>query len=117
MKYKLPERFKITRIEGETRLWITDQIKNEHDTCETLKEASEKIERYLRALEIIENTELANGYKIVTNCIDYKFTLINSKGIFVSNSNSFEKLLQEAIKTTELDLQITALNNGEEIEL
>lgn len=117
MKYKLPERFKLSRIEGDTKLWITDQIENKYESCDSLKEAMEKIKSYLSALKIIETTDLPNGYKIITNGIDYKFTLINSNGNFVSASSSFEKLFQEATKTTKLDLQIAALNNGEEIEL
>lgn len=116
-KIKLPEGFKLIRTEGTSLIWIKDEIRNKHDPCDSLLEALRKIERYLAALKIIEQTELPNGYKIVTNGIDYKFTLINSDGTFVSASSSFEQLFQEATKTTKLDLQIAALNNGEEIEL
>ena len=117
MKYKLPERFKLTRHAGETRFWLSDKLDiSKAIMCDSLKEAFEKIESYLAALEKIEKTKLPNGYAIVTNSIDYKFILTNQNGTFVA-SNSFEQLVQEATKTTELDLQIAALNNGEEIEL
>jgi hypothetical protein len=116
-KIKLPEGFKLIRIEGETRLWIIDEIRNQHDTCDSLLEALRKIEGYLMALKKIEATELPNNYKIIPSSIDYKFTLINKDGGYISASSSFEKLFAEATKTTELDLQIQALNNGEEIEI
>lgn len=116
-KIKLPEGFKLIRIEGETRLWIIDEIRNQHDTCDSLLEALRKIEGYLMALRKIEATELPNNYKIIPSSIDYKFTLINKDGGYISSSSSFEKLFAEATKTTELDLQIQALNNGEEIEI
>lgn len=116
MKYKLPERFKLTRIEGETRFWLSDKLDiSKARTCESLKEAIEKIERYVTALEKIEKTKLPNGFTIITS-FDYDFALIGSNGIFII-SKSLEYLVQEATKTTELDLQIAALNNGEEIEI
>lgn len=116
-KYKLPEGFKIDRFESSFRLQIHDTVRNKFDFCDSLKEASEKIENYLMALEKIESNPLPNGYKIVTNGIDYKFTLINSNDISINSCNSFEFLYKEATKTTELDLQIATLNNGEEIEI
>ena len=111
MKYKLPERFKLTRIEGETKFWLSDKLDiSKAITCESLKEAIEKIERYLIALETIEKIKLPNGYKITTNFSHCNHT-------FIVSSKSIEYLVQEATKITELDLQIAALNNGEEIEI
>lgn len=119
MKYKLPERFKLTRIEGETRFWLSDKLDiSKAIKCDSLKEAIEKIERYVAALEKIEKTKLPNGYEITTDFSDnYNYTLINSDNTFIVSSRSIEYLVQEATKTTELDLQIAALNNGEEIEI
>lgn len=117
-KYKLPKGFKIDRFEGsDSRLQIHDIDRNKFDICDSLKEAFKKIENYLTALEKIESNPLPNGYKIVTNGIDHKFILINSNDISVNGCDSFEFLYKEATKTTELDLQIAALNNGEEIEI
>lgn len=124
MKYKLPEGFKISRIEESQKLQIYDSLKQVWGNADCIKEVFEKIEDYLTALEKIQNIKIPNEYQIVCTNIDYVFFLVKSNGHVIMASNSFEHILEEATKTdqsknktTELDLQIAALNNGEEIEL
>ena len=115
-KYKLPEGFKLTKYEASHRLQIHDTVRDIYGISDSLKEALEKIDNYLNALKLVSKTKLPNNYEIATNGIDFKFVLLKN-GIGVDYSDSLETLIQQATKTTELDLQIIALNNGEEIEI
>lgn len=141
MKYKLPERFKLSKIEKSERIHIYDSVKQIWTTVHSIKEVFERIEAYLMALEKIEGTKVPNGYQIIVtsmecsqnsqNCMLF---LIDYEGNAVMASPSFEHLLLEATNSPKnapvkyiteenqsnkipLILRIKALNNGEEIEL
>lgn len=141
MKYKLPERFKISKIEKSERIQIYDSVKQVWGNADSLKEVFERIEAYLMALEKIEGTKVPNEYQIIVtsmsrseNSQSCTFFLINYEGRAVMCSPSFEKLLLEATNSPKsapvkyiteenqsdkipLILQIKALNNGEEVDL
>ncbi len=118
-KYKLPEGFKITHIvsNGSQKFQVYNYLNQVWRECSSLKEVFEKIENYLAALEKIKNSELPNGYKIIVTELEYKFFLIDINGTVIMCSNSFEHLCSEVRNICEMNLQITALNNGEEIEI
>ena len=124
MKYKLPEGFKLS-IENE-KFQIYDSQRKIWGSSYSLKEIFRKIEIYLDALSLIKTKRLPNDYEIIVTNFERVFYLIKSNGYVVMASNSIEHLFEEALKfssekeatkTTELDLQIAGLNNGEEIEI
>ncbi len=120
-KYKLPKRFKITKqIAFESsHLFIFDQIRNVSQLwLDGLEKGLIQIDRYLNLLKKIEEVELPKNYKILVEGISDRIMLTYNDQLVISDNNAnLEKLVQEATKTTKLDLQIAALNNGEEIEL
>lgn len=118
MKYKLPERFELSKQEfPELSLYVKDKYTNEFERCDSLKQVVSKIELYLSALDEIKKLPFPDGYKIKTRGMTHEFILTNNDGAFIQSGFTIDYLYKIATKTTELDLQIQALNNGEEIEL
>lgn len=118
MKYKLPERFELSKHEFPLlSLYVKDKITNEFERCDSLKQAVSKIELYLSALDEIKKSSFPDGYKIKTRGMTHEFILTNDEGAFIQSGFDINYLYKIATKTTELDLQIQALNNGEEIEI
>lgn len=119
MKYKLPEDFKLIKNHGNGNLIsIYHKARDAYGYADSLRQASVLISKYRENLELIKNTILPCGYDLVMydNDISDKLSLYYNDEHILS-SDKIQILLDIANKTTELDLQIKALNEGKEIEL
>lgn len=117
MKCKLPKGFKLSKNVECDDLYIYDEVKDQWAcSIKSIPEALELISRYTVNLNLIKETKLPEHYEITTGGINDSFTLYY-KDNFIKQSKNITDLIKIAAKTTELDLQLKALNEGEEIEL
>lgn len=98
-------------------LYIYDEINNQWAyRVKSIKDALELIQKYTTNLNLIKEAKLPDDYEIITSGITDYFSLYR-KDIFQKQSKNIQDLVKIATKTTDLDLQIKALNEGKEIEL
>ncbi len=129
MKYKLPEGFKLIKVNniygygevnniygyGEFRIHdLEKDSTSELRTC--IISALDFIDFFIKQRELIKNIILPEKMKIIDKGIEKGFFLFNDD-LFIHNSFNTEELILKAKGKTRLDLQLDALNNGEELEI
>ena len=114
MKYRLPEGFKLSKGDNEMVL-VSDITNDQHTFATSIKEAFKQIDEFITSQIKFKNMIIPSNYKIELRGVQNNYALVKN-GNFVK-FGKIEDLIKEATKTTELDLQIEALNNGEEIEI
>ena len=113
-KYKLPEGFKLRKT-SEGMLLIIDLVNDQRTYVASMKDVSVQIDEFVESQTKFKNMVIPDDYKIELRGIQNNNALIKN-GNFIK-FGKIEDLIKEATTTTELDLQIAALNNGEEIEI
>lgn len=118
MKYKLPDGFKLSKNTDDNDLYIYNEVNNHWAYhVKSIKEALELIHNYIANSNLIKEVNLPQYYDITTGSGITNHFCLYYKDVFQKQSDNIQDLIKIATKTTELDLQIKALNEGLEIEL